>query len=197
MHLAGSGRGRGPRRPPTAPGQAGGGRAPDPATRLARVEDTIAVHELAARYALAVDDRDWGTLRRLFTADAVFAGIAERVTGRDAVVDYLARRLAVSGPTVHSPHAHVLDWGPPGEATGTVSMHAEQAIDGIPVVLAFRYSDAYRREGDGCWRLRSRQLRFLYAVPAADYPTAVTERLALRFPGAAPARAQLGPWAGG
>ncbi|RFU19130.1 nuclear transport factor 2 family protein [Geodermatophilus marinus] len=192
MHLAGGGRGRGPRRPTTAPGR---GLRPGPAARLTRVEDALALHELVARYALAVDDRDWGTLRGLFTADAVFAGIAERVEGRDAVVDYLARRLAASGPTAHSPHAHVLDRGAPGEATGTVSMHAEQAIDGTAMVLAFRYSDAYRRE-EGRWRFRSRRLRFLYAVPAADYPTAVTDQLALRFPGAAPRPAQLGPWAG-
>jgi ketosteroid isomerase-like protein len=193
MHLAGGGRGRGPRRAAAASGRAG---ALGAAARLSRVEDVLALHELAARYALAVDDRDWGTLRGLFTADAVFAGITERVSGRDAVVDYLGRRLSISGPTAHSPHAHVLDWAAPGEATGTVSMHAEQAIDGTSMVLAFRYSDTYRREDDGHWRFRCRQLRFLFAVPAADYPTAVTERLALRFPGAAPAPAQLGPWAG-
>ena len=165
------------------------------AERLQRVEDALAVRELAARYALAIDDRDWDTLRDLYTADAVFAGAAERVTGRDAVVDYLARRMALVGPTTHSPHAHVVDWGAPGEATGTVSAHAEQAVDGVALVLAFRYSDVYRREDDGRWRFRSRELRFLYALPAVDYPAVWRGGLPLRMPGSPPARAQIDPWA--
>jgi len=169
---------------------------PDLAARLARVEDALAVHDLAARYALAVDDRDWATLRTLFTADAVFAGVTDRVAGREAVLAYLERRLAVSGASAHSPHAHVVDWGRPGEATGTVSMHAEQAVDGTAMVLAFRYTDAYRREDDGRWRIASRELRFLYAVPAAEYAVAVSTPRPLRFPGADPAPAQLGPLAG-
>jgi ketosteroid isomerase-like protein len=163
--------------------------------RLQRVEDALAVRELVARYALAIDDRDWGTLRALFTADAVVAGAAEEVSGRDAVVDYLARRMALVGPTAHSPHAHVVDWGAPGEATGTVSAHAEQAVDGTALVLAFRYSDVYRRGEDGRWRFRSRALRFLYALPAVDYPDVWRDRLPLRMPGLPPARPQIGPWA--
>ena len=165
------------------------------AERLQRVEDALAVRELVARYALAVDDRDWATLRELFTADAVLAGAAEEVSGRDAVVDYLRRRMVLVGPTVHAPHAHVVDWGAPGEATGTVSAHAEQAVDGVALVQAFRYSDVYRRGDDGRWRFRSRELRFLYAVPAADYPDVWRDRLPLRMPGLPPTPAQLGPWA--
>src|ERR1700694_5297332 len=112
--------------------------------RLRRVEDTLAIHELVARYAFAIDDRDFRTLRELYTQDAVFEGSVERAVGRAAVVEYLARQMQRYGPTMHSPHIQTIDWGEAGSASGVVSVHAEQALEGALVIVAFRYYDRYR-----------------------------------------------------
>ena len=44
----------------------------DVARRLRRLEDRAAIHDLVARYALAVDDHDYAALQGMYAADAVF-----------------------------------------------------------------------------------------------------------------------------
>ena len=158
--------------------------------RLRRVEDTLAIHDLVARYAFAVDDRDFDTLRDLYTRDAVFEGAAETAVGRDAVVDYLKRQLQRYSATMHSPHIQTIDWGEPGTATGVVSVHAEQALEGTLVIVAFRYHDRYGFE-QGRWRFVERRLKFLYATPADEWPAIFRTELRRRWPGLAPAAADL------
>ena len=63
---------------------------------LRAVHDRLEIHELLARYARAVDDRDWDLYRSVFTDDAHIdytsaGGIAG---GRDEVADFLAEAFA-------------------------------------------------------------------------------------------------------
>jgi ketosteroid isomerase-like protein len=158
--------------------------------RLRRVEDTLGIYDLVARYAFAIDDRDFEALGELYTRDAVFAGSVETAVGRDAVVDYLRRQMQRYGPTMHSPHIQTIDWGEPGSASGVVSVHAEQTLDSTLVLVAFRYYDHYRFE-EGRWRFVERRLKFLYATPADEWPAIFRTELRRRWPGQAPARADL------
>jgi 3-phenylpropionate/cinnamic acid dioxygenase small subunit len=54
------------------------------------VADRLEIHELAARYGTAVDDRDWDGLAAVFTVDATFelvgfGSIDDRYEGLDAI----------------------------------------------------------------------------------------------------------------
>lgn len=70
---------------------------------LATVMDRLAVDALVTEYAVAVDDGDWGTYRRLFTADGRAdyrgAGGVEGDAGR--VADWLAESLALFAMRQH------------------------------------------------------------------------------------------------
>jgi ketosteroid isomerase-like protein len=62
------------------------------------VGDRLEIHELAARYGTAVDDRDWEGLAAVFTGDATFelggfGSIDGRYEGLDAI-----RALMKKGP---------------------------------------------------------------------------------------------------
>jgi ketosteroid isomerase-like protein len=164
--------------------------AGDVDTRLRRVEDTLAIHDLVARYAFAIDDRDFDALRELYARDAIFGGSVETAVGRDAVVEYLERQMQRYGPTMHSPHIQTIDWGQDGTASGVVSVHAEQALNGTLVIVAFRYYDRYRFE-EGRWRFVERRLKFLYATPAAEWPDIFRTQLRRRWPGQPAAPAEL------
>lgn len=138
--------------------------------RLRRVEDALAIGELVARYAIAVDDRDMDTLAGLYAEDAVFDGLTDTLVGRDAVVAYVRAKLAgYDGVSVHTPHAPVLDFASDDTATGTVPAHVEYAEAGAQRILGARYHDRYVRR-DGRWYFASRKLQIVYTGPAAEYP---------------------------
>ena len=44
---------------------------------------------------------------------------------------------------------------------------------------------------DGAWRFRSRRQQFLYVLPLKDLPSSLGDSLRKRWPGTAPARAEL------
>jgi ketosteroid isomerase-like protein len=159
-------------------------------SRLRRLEDRAELGELVARYALAVDDRDFETLAQLFTRDCVFDNVKGVEQGRDCVVAYYRERLAEFGPTYHIPHMQSLDFAGADAAKGTVMAHAELAIDGVTYAVALRYIDDYRRE-EGRWRFRERKVRQLYAMPLADLPQGLAQDLRKRWPGTEPA---AGDW---
>lgn len=161
--------------------------------RIRRLEDRAELGELVARYALAVDDRDYPCIARLFTQDCVFGNVKGVARGRASVEAYYRERLGEFGPTYHIPHMQTLDFLGLDEARGTVMAHAELAIGGVTYVVALRYLDRYRRE-EGCWRFQERQVRQLYAMPLSELPQGLAQELRKRWPGSKPAP---GDWPGG
>lgn len=153
--------------------------------RLDLLESRIELDELITRYSIAVDDRDLDTLAMLFTADAWFDSVGGRTTGREALVEYYAGRLEQYGPTYHIPHGQVVDFQDADHARGTVLAHAELAIEGNAFAVAMRYHDEYVRE-EGSWRFRSRDLEAVYAMPLAELPHSMGDRLRKRWPGTQP-----------
>src|SRR5688572_4161590 len=150
--------------------------------RVRRLEDRAELAELAARYCIAVDDRDVATLASLFTVDGSFRskdGVMD-ARGRAAVIEQFRGRFAVLGPSNHFTHDHVFEFGADQDvAAGLVTSHAEVIRNGRALIAALRYEDRYRRE-HGRWRFADRLLSFLYYLPAEDYVRGFASRLRMR-----------------
>lgn len=143
----------------------------DPDDRI--LVDMTDPSNLAARYALAVDDRDAAALAALFTEDAEFVqppaltrGAGEVVTaGRDAIVATVLGGTAHLHGTHHAVHQPVVDVD--GDtAIGRVycqAHHLYRGRDGMrDNVIAIRYRDNYRRV-DGRWLIARRELTVDFA----------------------------------
>jgi ketosteroid isomerase-like protein len=146
--------------------------------RLQRVEARLDIGQLAARYCVAIDDRDLDKVAALFSKDASFRshdGVMD-ARGRDAIIQQFHGRYSVLGPTNHVTHDHIIQMDPndPDRATGLVSAHAELWRKGQMMVTALRYEDAYVRE-DGVWKFADRLLGFLYYVPLSEYQNILGE----------------------
>lgn len=158
--------------------------------RLRAVEDRLAISDLLATYARAVDDRDLGLLRSLFSSDAVFDTVAGRAEGPDAVIDYYVERMSGFTASFHVPHSATVEFSGPDQAAGIVAAHAEMAMPDGAFWVALRYHDDYVRE-DGRWRFRQRTVKQLYALPLRDLPDLMGDERRIRWPGAEPTAAAL------
>lgn len=141
------------------------------AGRIRRLEDRAELWELVSRYAVAVDDEDYGALRTLFAAGGEFTGLVGGTQrGRDGVVEYLRHRNDTDHVRrVHTPTAQFLDQLEGDRAAGVVSSYAAlYSADGSLRFFAFRYDDRYVRE-DGQWRFASRTIGGLTnLIPSHD-----------------------------
>jgi ketosteroid isomerase-like protein len=143
-------------------------------SRLAAVEDQLAIRDLTARYNFAIDNRDLAAAAELFTDQASFGSKdgAMRATGREAVLRQFESRYSVMGPSNHFAHDHVIWFDSASQAQGRLSVHAEVWRNEQPMVTAMRYSDRYEKV-DGLWRFSERLLSFFYYLNVADYPAAM------------------------
>jgi uncharacterized protein (TIGR02246 family) len=168
----------------------------DVLARLRRLEDIEAIRDLAVRYALAVDDRDYEALRSMFTEDSCLRTRSGPVKGqgRDGVAAFLRESLSGRGPTNHLVHGHqiTVDTARPDTATGVVSGHAESMRPEGQMIIAMRYYDTYRRAG-GAWLFHERVQSFLYLAEAKDYPGILSCDQPVRSPGEPPRRADWPP----
>jgi hypothetical protein len=146
--------------------------------RLRRLEDRAELRELVDRYCLAIDDSDWDALLEMFASPAEMAG----VTGRDEVVGRLRATRSGYGRTIHTVTGQVLDFADDDHASGVVASRGELAISGRTVLCAMRYLDNYERAG-GSWRFTRRVIQFSYALPWSEMTGAMTDELAVRWPG--------------
>lgn len=160
--------------------------------RIARIEDRQEIADLAQRYCIAIDDRDYAAMAAMYTADCTLTMPAGTVTGPIDVVAALRGSRDRYGPTIHSAHGHVITLASENSARGTVLAHAELSMDGVTVISAMRYQDEYRRT-DGAWRFQSRTIEWVYLTPWADAQSALTADLRVRWPGKSPNAADLPP----
>lgn len=158
--------------------------------RIARLEARQAIADLVTLYAVACDEHDMATLMDLFTEDAVFTSPSGMMMadGRHAIEEMFVNLFKVRGPAYHWTHDHIItvDADDPTTAKGRIYSHAETSPHGVTSLAAMRYDDVYRCE-DGRWRFQSRDIHFLYYVPAKDFAEALTrpDRLVVgetRFP---------------
>ena len=143
-------------------------------SRLAAVEDQLAIRDLTARYNFAIDNRDLAAVAELFTDQASFGSQdgAMRATGQAAILNQFKSRFSALGATNHVAHDHVIWFDSATQAQGRLSVHAEVWRNEQPMVTAMRYSDRYEKV-DGLWRFSERLLSFFYYLNVADYPAAM------------------------
>ena len=129
--------------------------------RLERVEAQLAIGQLPARYALAVDSRDVETLAELFVDD-VDCGRWGR--GRDALKAFYASEPVLQAfyRCVHQICGQTLEFQDADHATGTVYCRAEHEDGENWVVMAICYFDEYARR-DGHWYFVRRDERHWYS----------------------------------
>ncbi len=152
--------------------------------RVRRLEDRIAIRELIARYGFSIDDRDMNAIGDCFCRDGRFRsrdGVLD-ASGREAILEQFRGRFAVLGPSNHFTHDCIIEFGcdEHDKATGLVNSHAEVVRHGVPMLTALRYSDCYRRDGDGRWRFSDRLLSFFYYLDIADYPRLLADSQRMR-----------------
>lgn len=151
--------------------------------RVQRLEDIAAIHNLVARYGVAMDDRDLAAFPGLFTDDVVLTSAdgVMNATGLATVIELFRGRFVVLGPSNHFTHDKLLtfDDRDPETAGGLVLAHAEMNRNGRAMVAAIRYHDRYRRVGDQ-WKIATRTLTFFYYVNATDYSDALGPGVKLR-----------------
>lgn len=154
--------------------------------QVRRIDDRQQLAELLSRYGMAVDDRDFDTLGRLFAPDGEFHGIK----GRQQIVDhYRARTLTFTTSSHYALTWHV-DFASDDLASGVVNAHAELCIGGKTVRLALRYLDTYVRSAQG-WVFQQRRLKFRYVLPFDAVADGLDDPLRVRWPGTAPQLADL------
>jgi ketosteroid isomerase-like protein len=154
--------------------------AVDLAATLDRVESELAIRQLPARYALAVDSRDLKALGDLFVAD-VDNGPAGR--GRDALRGWFNEVLKQFYRSMHLISGHVIDFQDADHATGSVYCRAEHEDGGNWVVMTMIYTDVYRRD-EGRWCFERRRLQPWYAADMFERPQQGGDFS--RWPGAEP-----------
>jgi hypothetical protein len=154
---------------------AGDGDQGDRLDRLDRLEAYEEIRQLAARYAVALDQRDLDTLVGLFVDD-VAAGPYGR--GRDALRRSFVVSLAAVGVTILNVGTHRIDLLDADHAEGTVYCRAEIADGDRWLAQAIVYLDRYQRR-DGTWYFVGRRHLLFYgaeqpvnpmALPPADWP---------------------------
>ncbi len=143
-------------------------------SRLAAVEDQLAIRDLTARYNFAMDNRDLASARLLFTENASFGSKdgAMRATGIEAIVKQFEARFSVLGATNHFAHDHVIWFENGTRAHGQLSVHAEVWRKEQPMVTALRYDDVYEKHGS-LWLFAERLLSFFYYLNIKDYAAAM------------------------
>jgi hypothetical protein len=149
------------------------------AARVRRIEDRLAIEDIAVAYCIAIDDGRYDDLLDLYTEKTVMGA----TVGRHEVVDQLRSIRANYGRTIHVPEAHTVRFTDDTYASGVVLSHAELNIQGTTVHTYIRYYDEYERGADGQWRFASRALKFAYAVPVDEISESLTGENTVRWPG--------------
>lgn len=151
----------------------------DLAARIDRLESLEQIRQLASRYALSVDMRDFDALVNLYTEDT---RISKTERGRQALKGVFAKVMRQFSVTSHQIGNHVIDFDGADHADGVVYCHAEHEIAGQWWVMQMLYVDRYTRV-DGRWYFQWRLPCSLYGV---DVTTAPSGPHKLRWPGRAP-----------
>src|SRR5271165_1096374 len=124
----------------------------DLARRIDRIESTLAIQQLAARYAVAVDSRDLDTWVELFVEDV---DCGRRGKGRSVLKGFIDPAVRSFYRSIHQICGHVIDFAGENQASGKVYCRAEHEDRGKWYVMAICYFDRYARR-DGNWLFEQR-----------------------------------------
>lgn len=144
--------------------------------------DRAAIDELLARYAFAIDLREWDDLRCVFAADARidYSGGTQRHTGIENVVGFFRATAGRVAATQHLLHTSRVWSTAPGSAAGLTHVTAHHVGPGSPLpapaaatfTVTGTYTDRFTLTADG-WRIAERRLDLL---TSAGEPTLLQPR---------------------
>ncbi len=112
------------------------------------------------RYAYAIDDRDFDTVRSLFTEDATldYRASSGPIGTVEMVVDWIEQGLGMVGPTQHLLSNEVVDVSGNQAASRCYMLNPLLSTEDPPshvLLLGGEYRDQWRRTRDG-WRIANR-----------------------------------------
>ena len=137
------------------------------ASRIDRIESQLAIQQLPARYALAIDSRDLNTWVNLFVEDVDCGRYGK---GREALLSFIDPTVRTFYRSHHQICGHVIDFIDDEHASGTVYCRAEHEDRGKWVVMAICYFDTYERR-DGNWYFVKRSEKHWYSSDILERPT--------------------------
>jgi ketosteroid isomerase-like protein len=138
----------------------------DGLTPLERVVARDEIHQLACRYALAVDERDLDALVALFVPD-VQVGRERR--GRQALRESFEQSLSAIGVSILFVGNHLVDFQDDRHASGVVYCRGQIQDGERWIEQAIQYRDRYERRG-GQWLFVRRHHLLWYGVETAERP---------------------------
>jgi ketosteroid isomerase-like protein len=154
--------------------------------RVQRLEDRAAINDVVVAYFLAADGDDIANVGACFTTDATFCASGQLcASGRQGIMDFIKISRSHMGLTVHTPHYAQVTFESGDLARGLVGAHLELVIAGSAVCGAVRYVDQYLRS-EGCWRIKSRDMRTIYIAPWLEVGRALASTTPARWPGSNP-----------
>jgi len=134
--------------------------------RIDRIESHLAIQQLPARYALAVDSRDIDTWLDLFVEDV---DCGRHGKGREVLRQFIEPAVRNFYRSHHQLCGHVIDFVDEDHATGKVYCRAEHEYRDQWIVMAICYFDQYERR-DGQWYFTSRNEQHWYATDILERP---------------------------
>lgn len=148
--------------------------------RIARLEALDEIRQLAAKYAVALDMRDFNALANLFVEDV---GVPGKRRGREALREWYdteIRRTLLG--SAHGVLGHVIDVHDAERASGLVYSRNDLETETTWVIELLAYLDNYERRG-GCWYFARRTPLFWYQTDITDPPVGPRK---MRWPGGIP-----------
>lgn len=141
-------------------------------SRVARLEAVEEIRQLVARYALALDSRDVGTLVSLFVPDVE---VHDGHRGREALAEWFDPVLRPYRTTFHLIGNHVIDFVDDDRATGALYCRPEHEVGDLWIIMPLVYDDRYERR-EGHWYFKSRRPHAFYAADVLESPLDVEGR---------------------
>lgn len=139
----------------------------DLATRIARLEALDEIRQLAAKYAVALDMRDFDALVNLFVDDV---GVPGGKHGRAAMREWYDTQIRqVLLGSAHGILGHIIDVHDADRATGLVYSRNDLETEATWVIELLAYLDSYERR-EGRWYFARRTPLFWYQSDITDPP---------------------------
>ena len=143
--------------------------------RVARVEAQLAIQQLAARYARAIDARDIEGLSSLYspTCDYTRFGFSDRLGPEGVRAMFDSDGILTSFyRSMHQLCGHVIELDDADNAQGTVYCRVEHEDGDDWIIQLMVYFDRYRRV-DGAWLFEERQMAYLHTGDPRQTPQEV------------------------
>ncbi len=134
--------------------------------RIDRIESHLAIQQLPARYAIAVDSRDVDAWVNLFIEDV---NCGRHGKGRDVLRGIIDASIRTFYRSIHHVCGHVVNFIDADHAEGTVYCRAEHEDSGQWIVMGICYFDTYERR-DGRWYFVRRKEQHWYSTDVLNRP---------------------------